>query len=123
MPNLTFLPLSQQPFIKIKHRGTNLYVINANPFFFASDFYSHTDRQNTALIDIIGNTAIGFSRSSTQHSKGELLTCHGIPIVTIHFQYHANLLQEHKLPYDNYIIKDQYIAITFKLSALVWSSA
>lgn len=96
-----------------------MYMIHAAPFFFASDFYSPTDRQNTAHIDIIGNTAIDFGRSSIPHSIGGLLSFHGISIVTVHFQYRAGLLQEHKVPYDNYSIKDQYTAITSTLLALV----
>lgn len=98
-------------------------MIHADLFFFASHFYSYTDRHNTAHIDIIENTAAEFGRSSIQHNIGGLLSFHGISIASIHFQYHGGLLQEHKVPYDNYSVKDRHIAITFKLSALEYSSA
>lgn len=43
-------------------------MIHADLFFFASYFYSHTDRHNTAHSDIIENTATEFGRSSVTYA-------------------------------------------------------
>lgn len=92
-------------------------MIHADLLFFASHFYSHTDRHNTAHSDIIENTATEFGGSSITQVGYSVSMGYPLSLFT------ANIMQEHKVPYDNYSVKDPYTVITSKLSALKYSSA